>query len=1074
MATIGRIEVPEPAVTATFPLRTDFGHGQARKRQEIVHLFGDTTGKVEHRFYIGPAARRYTFRRAGLKNSERKALAAFWEQMKGSEGAFFYDAPQEDQTFQTITAYFEHQPLTLDDLADHICSVGLTIVEIPTATTAPTYPIVGIDTRFPSDILSSALADQVQEIIPLVHIRVAEEVVPDIYLSDRLVTVGANTYLPRLLDIGDPKSDVLVSQSIDGSSDDVRFTFGNADRVMVKLANDTDLHEAWIELSLFHVGSGIKLDLWAGQIIDWASDKSAEFTIQASDIISALTLQSPVRSISRTCWRIVGDINFGCPATPGSTCDLTMDGPDGCKAKGGTVKLSFGGQNLTPQAVTIKDNSTGTWGFGRDLVTPTSQINDTIYGGTLPEIWHNDDGIPQRGLPVQCRMADGREESDFYEGLGVVGRGPIGAYTQARMYDSDFDGKAETFLGSTLDGQPHHGFTTTNDAGAYTDNGFGLRQSLGNDPAHANDYFSLDRAAGTPGFGEIVALGGSSIVLDNYAAGVAFLVIRRTDQKGIQPSQISSHQMTAMISKGLTGLTWTAPGSRADTDGLTNPFWVAINTFLRSLGIETAAAVTQETYFNVAAAINCAGVADTSVPTLVGTGNEIQFRFKGTIDTRKSLRDRLTEILNNGLGYFTFEFGKLKLGIRSSAVAETTFSAGNILFGSLKLTPIKPDFEKLTVEFADTEFLFDKNTADYTDLDYARRHNRVQNPKTSQIGLIGCSTKSQAGRIAVIRTREELGGVGAVEQRNARIATWRTTILGLNTQAGQVVAIQDDEVPTGSTSFRIQSWRLNRDWSLDIVAKTVTDSMYDLTTGSVLVDVAVSNTPRDVVSPDQGPPPAPLFSGRVAPDDPSSAEVYNIHFASQINVRTISHGTWTFFYHDPNVVGDTTKSRVVSASFPGDFFLIAPPATTYQQAVLDWVLKAQLPGMNVTQIDGFVSNAYGDSPVTSITVNLLLANPLSNTVTTGDPYLQAVNNGAFTIKQFVTDETPGGTLNGTNGTFTLAHAPSPATSLQLYYNGVLEAAGIEYTLSGTTITYVRTTNLPDAGAGDRLRAFYRY
>jgi hypothetical protein len=381
---------------------------------------------------------------------------------------------------------------------------------------------------------------------------VVEAAVPDIYVSDRMATVGGLTYLPRLLGIGDPGSDELISQNIDGASDDVRFTFGNADRAMVKLANDTDLHEARIELSLYHVATGIKLDLWAGQIVDWASDKTAEFTVQASDIISALTLQSPVRSISRTCWRIVGDMRYGCPAAPGSTCDLTMDGPDGCKAKGGLVKLSFGGQILTPQAVQIKDNSTGVMGFGRDLVTPTSQINDTIYGGTLSEIWHHDDGIPQRGLPVQCRLADGREESDFYEGLGIVGAGPLGAYTVARMYDSDGDGKAETFLGSTLDGQPHHGFKQTDASGAYTDDSFGLRQSLGSDPAGPGDFFSLDRVAGTPNAGEVVS--GSSIFLDNFAAGVAFLVIRRTDQKGIQPSELGSHNMTAMISRGPDGV----------------------------------------------------------------------------------------------------------------------------------------------------------------------------------------------------------------------------------------------------------------------------------------------------------------------------------------------------------------------------------------------------------------------------------------------------------------------------------------------------------------------------------------
>jgi hypothetical protein len=731
-----------------------------------------------------------------------------------------------------------------------------------------------------------------------------------------------------------------------------------------------------------------------------------------------------------------------------------MEGPDGCKAKGGTVKLSFGGVNIAPQLVTIKDNSTGTFGFGRELVTPTSQISDTIYGQTLPEIWHNDDGIPQGGLPVQCRMVDGREESDFYEGLGIVGRGPIGGYTTPQMYDSDGDGIAETFLGSTLDGQPHHGFTQTNNTGGYTDSGLGLRKANGDDPVVANDYFSLDRTAGTPGPGEITALGGSSIVLDNYAAGVAFLVIRRTDPKGIQPSEISSHQMTAMIAQGLKGWSWGAPGSRAEVAGLTNPFWVAINTFLRSLGREKADAVIQEDYFDVVAAAACGAVADTTVPSLVGGGTELQFRFKGKIDARKSLRDRLTEILNNCLGYYTFEFGKLKLGIRSSATPETNFAAGNMLFGSLKLTPLKPDFEKLTVEFADTEFLFKQNTVDYTDLDFALRHNRVQNPKNSQIGLIGCSTKSQAGRIAVIRTREELGGVGVAEQKNARTATWRTTVLGLDTQAGQVVGLTDPDVPGGSGAFRIQSWRLNRDWSLDITAKTVTASMYDLSVGSVAVDVTATRQPTQSGS--QALPPAPLFSGQVAPDDPTSAEVYNLHFGSTFGTDAITQGVFTFHYHNPKIVGDPTKTKVISTSWPNGFFTITPPATTYQQAVLDWVLKASLPGMNVTQIDGFVTNAYGNSPVTSISVNLQLADVTTNPVSGSG----GSSNATFGSGTWY-GQVPRGTKDGSNRAFALDYTlGSPFTLLSL--NGIVQKPprdgagtypGPDYAISGATLTY---------------------
>jgi hypothetical protein len=69
-------------------------------------------------------------------------------------------------------------------------------------------------------------------------------------------------------------------------------------------------------------------------------------------------------------------------------------------------------------------------------------------------------------------------------------------------------------------------------------------------------------------------------------------------------------------------------------------------------------------------------------------------------------------------------------------------------------------------------------------------------------------------------------------------------------------------------------------------------------------------------------------------------------------------------------------------------------------------------------------------------------------------------------------EVPSGSVNGTNATFTLANAPNPAASLQLVKNGqVLQAGGFDYTLSGSTITFV-TTTIPSTG--DLLQAWYRY
>ena len=52
---------------------------------------------------------------------------------------------------------------------------------------------------------------------------------------------------------------------------------------MRDLANDADLFRAEISLSLFHVATGIKLDLWRGDIVNWSLDAGPEFKVTAAD-----------------------------------------------------------------------------------------------------------------------------------------------------------------------------------------------------------------------------------------------------------------------------------------------------------------------------------------------------------------------------------------------------------------------------------------------------------------------------------------------------------------------------------------------------------------------------------------------------------------------------------------------------------------------------------------------------------------------------------------------------------------------------------------------------------------------
>jgi hypothetical protein len=72
---------------------------------------------------------------------------------------------------------------------------------------------------------------------------------------------------------------------------------------------------------------------------------------------------------------------------------------------------------------------------------------------------------------------------------------------------------------------------------------------------------------------------------------------------------------------------------------------------------------------------------------------------------------------------------------------------------------------------------------------------------------------------------------------------------------------------------------------------------------------------------------------------------------------------------------------------------------------------------------------------------------------------------------FADGETPSGTINSSNTSFVLAHAPDPASSLTIYRNGLRLASGVDYTLSASTITFFLAAT---PQTGDQLLSNYRY
>jgi len=158
--------------------------------------------------------------------------------------------------------------------------------------------------------------------------------------------------------------------------------------------------------------------------------------------------------------------------------------------------------------------------------------------------------------------------------------------------------------------------------------------------------------------------------------------------------------------------------------------------------------------------------------------------------------------------------------------------------------------------------------------------------------------------------------------------------------------------------------------------------------------------------------------------------------------------------------GGATSTAFVDASVPvgiinganTQFTLASTPVPATSVAV--WRNGLFLnPGTDFTVSGNVITLAGGSTPLV------------------GDTILTSYRTAGLAGVTFVDAETPGGTANGSNTTFTLANVPNPPTSVALYRNGVLMASGVDYALNGQTITFV-AASAPQTG--DTLVCSYRH
>jgi hypothetical protein len=113
---------------------------------------------------------------------------------------------------------------------------------------------------------------------------------------------------------------------------------------------------------------------------------------------------------------------------------------------------------------------------------------------------------------------------------------------------------------------------------------------------------------------------------------------------------------------------------------------------------------------------------------------------------------------------------------------------------------------------------------------------------------------------------------------------------------------------------------------------------------------------------------------------------------------------------------------------------------------------------------GTVSSTIGSMNSTVVGLNNSVSN-LTDLVN----IIQASANTS-TAGTLIEGETPAGTINGTNASFTIATTPTTTSSVMVFRNGILQSPAIDFTVTGKTISF-SSASLPQTG--DNLQVSYR-
>jgi hypothetical protein len=258
-----------------------------------------------------------------------------------------------------------------------------------------------------------------------------------------------------------------------------------------------------------------------------------------------------------------------------------------------------------------------------------------------------------------------------------------------------------------------------------------------------------------------------------------------------------------------------------------------------------------------------------------------------------------------------------------------------------------------------------------------------------------------------------------------------------------------------------------------VQAATTGSETFTVTSGSV---TQINGTTLDGVSPAVGDrilikdAPAASGTGSGGSDQPGNG-IYTVT-ANTTNLSVSRAGDLSGTI---NPAGAFTFVEAGTAN-KGMGYVVVDPTTpdtafTYGTNNIKWSIFSSagtgVSSVSVATANGFSGTVANPNTTPAITMQTTVTGLLKGNGTAVSA--ATASSDYMAPSSFVVRETPTGTINGSNTTFTLANTPLSGTET-VFLNGILQDAGAgnDYTISGGTITF-----LTAPATGDKIRVNYQ-